>query len=164
MGTAARVVMMKTGEPVPHSRPGAPEYRADLVPLLPAGQSFIGADGRTYRLPDAEELVRAFRARGRVPLPVDWEGAASVGAPLAGSVGDMAVVRGVQLWGEIDWTELGFKDVAEKAYRYIAPTFTYSDADLRITGIVSLSLVHSIENSPGAGLNRAVRSLSRTLD
>jgi phage I-like protein len=135
---------------------GAP----DRVQLLPPGPEISGRDGRRWTLDDPAELVRAFQAGG-TDLPIDWEHASVVAAPLgmpapaAGWITALEVDPDGSLWGRVEWTEEGGRAVASRAYRYLSPAFAH-DKELRIRRIQNAGLT----NSP----NLRMTALNRTTD
>ncbi|GAB7082358.1 phage protease [Megalodesulfovibrio paquesii] len=108
-----------TGQPVP----AAPAE----IQLLPAGPEIVGRDGRRFVLPSAQAVVDAFAARGR-PAPIDRD---HVGeeplqeAPAAGWITSLRVADDGTVWGSVDWTPRGGRQVADREYRWISPVLLH---------------------------------------
>lgn len=119
----------------------APEY----IHLLPAGE-IRTVDGRgPYRVRDVEALMRA-SMEGGARLVIDENHATDLAAPR----GEAAPARGwiVALqsrqdgvWGKVEWTPVGRRLVAGKAYRNISPAIRHL-ADGTVTGVLRASLVN----------------------
>ncbi|CAK0740381.1 hypothetical protein CCP1ISM_110007 [Azospirillaceae bacterium] len=120
----------------------------EWVQLVPAG-SFKGVDGRgPYRLADAGQVIAAtMTARHGEPLCLcrdhDLELAAPKGgtAPAAGWI--MALeARGDGIWGQVNWTPAGGRQVAEGEYRYISPAFLHAKNGT-VTALQSVALTNN---------------------
>jgi phage I-like protein len=131
---------------------GAP----DAVRLLPAGE-FRAADGRPDKLP-GWRLTPASAARNiaemasrRSARVIDYEHATlraketGQKAPAAGWY-EALEWRPDGLWAtQIDWTAAAAAEIAEKAYRYISPVFSYDQE----TGDIVQVLHAALTNDPG---------------
>ncbi len=114
--------------------------------LFPAGE-MIGRDGRQFNLASPLTVMAAFEAGG-VDLPVDYEHQSdqnpqlrSGPVPAAGWIKELkADARG--LWGRVEWTGSARELIAQKAYRYISPSFYYTRAGKVITRLKGAGLVH----------------------
>lgn len=123
----------------------------DWVHLVPAG-TFRGLDGRgPYRLADAEGVIRASMAAGKLPLDENHatDKAAPRGepSPARGWIVEMQS-RPDGLWGRIDWTRTGAALMADKAYRDLSPVLAIRAAD----GVVAAVLRASLTNAPNLTL------------
>jgi len=127
----------------------------DWIELLPAAETVAGADGRQWLNDQPQSVAAAF---GR-PLPVDWEHASELAAPLgkeapaAGWIEELQARDGGSIWGRVEWTERAKAQIQAREYRFISPVFDYERATLRIRRIVSAGLT----NSP----NLSLRALNR---
>lgn len=124
--------------------------------VIPAGE-FRAWDGRPSDCPvwvcteeDGHRIVAELAARARKSV-IDYEHATlkakreAVKAPAAGWF-ERAEWRsdGVWLVG-VDWTAQAAREIADKAYRYISPVFSYDNTSGRV-----LSLLHAaLTNEPG---------------
>jgi phage I-like protein len=131
------------GQPVPPAE----------IQLLPAGPAIVGRDGRRFVLPSAQAVVDAFAARGR-PAPIDRD---HVGegplqeAPAAGWITSLRVAVDGTIWGAVDWTPRGGRQVADREYRWISPVLLH-DRDGVILDIVGAGLTNN-PNLPLRALN-----------
>jgi phage I-like protein len=121
----------------------APEW----VQLLPPGPLIIGRDGRHWFLgPEEMASVLHHFAGDTLELVVDREHASEIKAPkgeeapAAGWITELADRNG-ELWGRMEWTERGRKQVEAKEYRYLSPVFNYRK-DLRIHSFESAGLTN----------------------
>ncbi|GAB7078758.1 phage protease [Megalodesulfovibrio paquesii] len=132
-----------TGQPVPPAE----------IQLLPAGPAIVGRDGRRFVLPSAQAVVDAFAARGR-PAPIDRD---HVGeeplqeAPAAGWITSLRVADDGTVWGAVDWTPRGGRQVADREYRWISPVLLH-DRDGVILDIAGAGLTNN-PNLPLRALN-----------
>ncbi len=122
---------------------GAPEW----VHLLPAGE-IRTADGRgPYRVVDPAALVAASLTDGD-RLPIDENHATDLAAPRGEPAPARGWIVGLQaradgIWGRVEWTALGRRLVAGRAYRGLSPAIRHSK-----TGEVSAILRASLVNRP----------------
>ncbi len=117
------------------------------IQLLPAGEAKPG-DARDAWQVTPEEVVLASASRLPFPLDVDHitdllpKGTPN---PAYGWVEELAA-RGPAgepgVWGRVEWTDLGVKAVASRAYRYISPVFLHDRATRRVGAIIRASLVN----------------------
>lgn len=121
---------------------GAPDW----VQLTPAGPGIAGRDGRSWSLPNPEQVVAAFNAHG-ADLPIDIEHATQIkgdkgeAAPAVGWIQAMEVRDGA-LWGHVAWNAQGGDAVATRAYRYLSPVFTFAKATGEIVKMISAGLTN----------------------
>jgi len=137
--------------------PAAPSQPVPAPPaeiqLLPAGPEIVGRDGRRFVLPSAQAVVDAFAARGR-PAPIDRD---HVGeeplqeAPAAGWITSLRVAGDGTVWGAVDWTPRGGRQVADREYRWISPVLLH-DRDGVILDIAGAGLTNN-PNLPLRALN-----------
>lgn len=129
----------------------------DAIMLIPAGPDVVGRDGRRWRLSDPRALVTDFDQRG-VHVVIDWEhGSEAVRenpqrCPAAGWITGLDIRNGGEVWGRVEWTPDGRKDVESGSYRYISPSFDYRKSDSEIVRLTSVGLVH-VPNLSAPALN-----------
>lgn len=99
---------------------------AQWVHVLPAGPFVLAVDGRSFVLSDAAKVVMT----SEPPLLVDWEHSSEMwrgSTRAAGWIEELAVEAGngkfkrPGVWGRVDWTPAGKKDVDDKSYRFLSP-------------------------------------------
>lgn len=116
---------------------GAPEW----VHLLPAG-TVRGADGRGPYTIDAAALVVDLER----PLPIDRDHALDLAAkdgrpaPAAGWITALEA-REDGLWGRVEWTGEGGRQVAAREYRFLSPVFLHGK-DSRVTRLLRAALTN----------------------
>lgn len=119
----------------------------EWIELIPAGPAIIGIDGRQWLNETPDRIIAAFIARNK-PMVVDYEHASEhrapqgLDAPAAGWV-DRLEVRGMgSIWGHVVWTEKAMQYIADKAYRFISPAFTFEKTTQRIAALISAALTN----------------------
>lgn len=140
----------------------------DWVQLLPAGREIEGVDGRKWTLErDGADIVAAFNSRG-LKLPIDIEhatqlkGARGEEAPAVGWI-EALEARDTGLWGRADWTDRGRALLADRAYAYLSPVFTYA----KRTGLIARMVSAGLTNNPNldlVALNRSDDDAAQTED
>lgn len=124
--------------------------------VIPAGE-FRAWDGRPSECPawvctedDGRRIVAELAARTRKSV-IDYEHATlkakreAVKAPAAGWF-ERAEWRSDGLWLiGVAWTALAAREIADKAYRYISPVFSYDSASGRVRSLLHAALT----NEPG---------------
>lgn len=121
----------------------------DWVHLVPAGQ-FRGVDGRgPYRLDDAQAVIHASMAGGKIPI--DENHAIDLAAPQGGASPARGWITGMDaradgIWGHVEWTPTGAALMAERAYRGLSPALLH-DAGGRVTRVLRAALVN-VPNLP----------------
>lgn len=101
----------------------------DLIPIFPAG-IVIGYDGRgPYNLKNADAVIAASK-RSHVDLVIDRDhvaDACSFGRPnpAAGWIKELINQEGA-IMARVEWTPAAQKQLADKEYRYISPTFSFN--------------------------------------
>jgi len=120
---------------------GAPPARLLLAPAGP----FVGRDGRRYRLDDPPALAAALNATG-ADLPVDWEHATELLAPLGQRADAAAWLSDFRadpegMTAAVAWNAQGADSVQSRGYRYYSPAY-YVAADRSITGLSSVGLTN----------------------
>lgn len=90
-------------------------------------------------------IMDDFKARG-VDMVLDYEHQThqtdqGITAPAAGWIKQL-VADATGLWGEVEWTQKAAAYIAEKAYRYISPTFIIRKPDTRVTRLISVALTN----------------------
>lgn len=114
-------------------------------------------DGRVFLNDRPEEVVRAFVADSR-QLPIDWEHATEVKAPVgepapaAGWISQLEVRKG-ELWAAVDWTENAAAQIRRREYRHVSPAFRMDPKTGRVLKLTSVA----ITNRPALSL-RALAS------
>ncbi|MBB4287791.1 phage protease [Roseospira goensis] len=127
--------------------PGADGAAPEWIMLIPAGADLSARDGRRWTNPDPDAVVAETRALGR-DLVIDWEhaselrGRAGERTPAAGWIQDVERRNDGSIWGRVEWTADGARDVAGRAYRYFSPAFDFGRQTRRIKRIVGGGLVH----------------------
>ena len=117
----------------------------DWIPLVPAGR-VTALDGRKFNNSNPEDVIKTFEADPR-EIPIDWEHATEVKAPLgdkapaAGWIIAMEIRDGA-IWGQVEWTAEGGKSVSSREYRYISPAFTFEEESNVVAEIVSAGLTN----------------------
>lgn len=141
------------------ANPTAPDW----IELIPAGPLVVGVDGRQWRN-DTPDRIVATANSARNPLVVDYEHASEhraphgLDAPAAGWI-DRLEVRGAgSIWGHVEWTAKALQYIAEKAYRFISPVFTFEKDTARIVALVSAGLTNQ-PNLPLTALNRSFATM-----
>ncbi len=128
---------------LPQADNGQPEW----IPLLPAGQTITGRDGRSWLNAAPEDVVAAFVADGK-PMPLDWEHATELKAPkgepapAAGWIVELALREDGSLWGRVEWTPRGALAVTSREYRFISPVFIFDRATDLIVKLTSVGLTN----------------------
>ena len=103
---------------------GLPEW----LTLVPAGAEVRGRDGRTFRSPGAQALLRA-HAGEDLMIPVDVNHASELVAqagqdtPAYGWVVELKADPHGALLGRVEWNDRGQRALNAKDYRYYSPTF-----------------------------------------
>ena len=105
-------------------------------------------DGREFDLIDPGALGLAFEASG-VDLPVDYEHqndnkAAKANGPIpaAGWIKKLEV-RETGLWGQVEWTAAAREMISKREYRFLSPSFLYSEKSKQIVKLKGAGLVHN---------------------
>lgn len=128
----------------------------EWIAVLPGGALIRARDGRKFRNPKPEQVVKAFE-EGRIDLPIDWEHATEIKAPkgepapAAGWIKELEVRDGA-VWARVEWTKKGRQSLLDKDYRYISPGF-FHDRKGNITALSSAGLV----NKPALDLPAVAR-------
>lgn len=117
----------------------------DWVHLTPAG-TFSGADGRgPFKLEDAENVIRASMAAGKLPIDenhaVDKAAPEGRPSPARGWIVEMQA-RADGLWGRVEWTGSGAELMRDKAYRGISPVFTHTKEGGRVVRVLRAALTN----------------------
>lgn len=134
------------------------------IPVLPAGPSITGADGRRFTLrPESRAaLLAALNARAIV---VDVDHASLLEAPHGGASPAAAWLSGFSfdatgmLTATADWTPFGQRLHRDKTYRYLSPALRV-DANGAILGLHSVALTNQ-PNFPSLSLNSSTPSAGR---
>lgn len=116
------------------------------IMLVPAGDLIKGRDGRTFRN-SGRRVIDFFTDRG-LKIPIDIEHATELKAPKGEPAPAMAWCTSLEakedgsVWGKVEWTNLGYNLVANKAYSYYSPAY-YIDKDTNIVGVKSVGLTNN---------------------
>lgn len=95
----------------------------------------------------AATLIADLEARGK-PILYDYEHNSLWGdSRAAGWITKLVYVAGRGLFGKVEWTPRGAKDVAEKEYRYSSPLFYFDPNTGAVLELVSVALT----NNPALG-------------
>lgn len=123
---------------------GQPQW----IKLVPAG-IFVGRDKRgPYKNIDADKVIAATLADDlEAGLPIDYNHATfkpgdGGEAPAAGWIKELSNRNG-EIWGRVEWNDVGRSAIADKHYRYISPAFMYSP-----DGTVKKLLNAGLTNNP----------------
>jgi phage I-like protein len=130
LGTTAegRDLVRRSYDVQPYELPGAAEGEAATkwIHVLPLGQ-VDARDGRSFRVENAADILKLCE----LPMLVDWEHQSEFwngSTEAAGWIEEFAVEPGgsgrfpsAGIWGRVEWTPEGQKDVDGKAYRYLSP-------------------------------------------
>jgi phage I-like protein len=120
----------------------------DWVELIPAGPVVTGRDGRTWLFDDASQaLVQSSFTERAIDLPLDWEHATQLRAPVgqeapAGAWIKALEIRDGALWGRVDWTPRAAMQVEAREYRFTSPVFDFDPDTRRIARLVSAGLTN----------------------
>ncbi len=121
----------------------APEW----VHVLPSG-SFSGVDGRgPYTIDDAQELIRQSVEPGRkLPIDVnhaiDLQGKDGKPSPARGWIVALEA-RADGIWGRVEWTDEGAREVGGRDYGYLSPVFLHTKGrPHRVTQLLRVSLTN----------------------
>ena len=128
----------------------AAELPSDAPPewllLMPAGDTFTGVDGRSFRSPGAAAVIAAHKGSPHLPVDVNHASIARAPAgeeaPAVGWVEELAERNGGELWGRVSWNERGKTLIANREYRYPSPVYWPDDSGA-IARIHSVGLVNS---------------------
>lgn len=129
----------------------------DWIQLVPAGPRIMGRDGRWWMMSDPQAVADRFDPTKEPQI--DIEHSSEIKAPMGEPAPAVGWIKGIEvrdgaLWGRVEWTPMGTMLVADRAYRYLSPVFTYDLADGEIGRIVSAGLTNQ-PNLEMAALNRA---------
>jgi phage I-like protein len=120
--------------------------QGDLIPIFPAG-IVIGYDGRgPYNLSNPDAVIAASK-RNNVDLVIDRDhmaDAAPVGRanPAAGWIKELVNQDGA-IMARVEWTPTAQKQLADKEYRYISPTFVFDYESREVTRILRATLTNT---------------------
>lgn len=120
---------------------GAPEW----VHLLPPGRT-TGRDGRVFDVVDPAALILDFEARG-VSLPIDFEHQLDDDKTRTGPIPAAGWITKLKaddagMWGKVEWTGTAAELIAQKAYRYLSPTFLFYPDTAEVVRVTGAGLVH----------------------
>jgi len=98
-------------------------------------------------LTDPAAIVRDSMPAGR-PLPVDYDHAIDRAAPNGGSAPAAGWISRLDarpdgVWGLIEWTEDGARAVQGRQYRFISPTFSYTQDGRQVTKLLRAALTNN---------------------
>lgn len=124
--------------------------KARWIHVMPFGPFIEARDGRAFQV----ENVQAVLASTELPLLVDWEhqSAAMFGGTsrAAGWIEELAVEDGFAnrfpskgLWGRVEWTEEGARDVAAKAFRFLSPVLLIDKETRNVETLLSVALTNT---------------------
>jgi phage I-like protein len=126
----------------------APSFAPEWVQLFEAGSN-VTCDGRgPFILRDIQKVIEKSIAKSvDGKLPIDVNHALNLAAPNGGSspaFGWMVELqaRDTGLWARVEWTAAGKQLLADKAYRFLSPTFK-ADKKNNVEWVMSASLVNN---------------------
>lgn len=129
----------------------------DWVQLTPAGPRILGRDGRWWMMSDPEAVAARFDPTKEPQIDIEhssqMQAPQGLPAPAVGWIKAIEVRDGA-LWGRVEWTSVGAELVADGAYRYLSPVFTYDFTSGEIGQIVCAGLTNN-PNLEMAALNSA---------
>jgi phage I-like protein len=129
----------------------------DWVQLTPAGPRIIGRDGRWWQMTDPQAVADRFDPTKEPQIDIEhssqMQAPNGLPAPAVGWIKALEVRDGA-LWGRVEWTSVGAELVADRAYRYLSPVFTYDFGTGDIHRIVCAGLTNT-PNLELAALNAA---------
>lgn len=138
------------------------------VVLIPAGETLVGRDGRSWVWDEVSQqaVLDEFAARG-LPLPVDVNHAQELRAPKGEESPAYAwieelTVRDGALVGRVTWNVRGANAVRDREYRFLSPVFDYRPGDGRIVRLTSVALTNE-PNLRLPALNHQEQSMKREL-
>lgn len=117
-----------------------------LIPIFPAG-IVIGYDGRgPYSLTNADAVIAASK-RAHVDLVIDRDHVADAYSfgkcnPAAGWIKELINQDG-SIVARVEWTPAAQKQLADKEYRYISPTFSFNTETREVTRILRATLTNT---------------------
>lgn len=113
----------------------------------PRSMSGVEVDDWQMNADIAARLIADFEASGK-PILYDYEHNSLYGdTRAAGWIVKLVYVAGRGLFGQVEWTPTGAKDVAEKNYRYSSPLFYFDPKTGAVMALVSVALT----NDPALG-------------
>ncbi|MDR1300969.1 MAG: phage protease [Treponema sp.] len=122
------------------------------IQVVPAGTTLIGRDGRVWKNPHPQEVVRNSVARLGM-LPIDENHATDLAAPQGGAAPALGWMKQLctdtqgAIWAEVEWTDRGREALSKKEYRYLSPVFTSS-----ASGEIQAILRAALTNNPNLSL------------
>ncbi|MHB1305352.1 MAG: phage protease [Acidiphilium sp.] len=130
---------------------------------MPAGV-FYGRDKRgPYRVKDAEAVITASMAEGKLPLDENHatDHAMSTGAasPARGWI-DRMEVRPDGVWGHVDWNDGGRALMSDRAYRGVSPVFTH-EKDGAVVRVLRAALTNTPNLAQLATLHATLAAAER---
>jgi phage I-like protein len=123
----------------------------DRIPLFPApaAEGMIKArDGRIFWMKDAARVVAEFNTDGH-EIPLDWEHAAEIKAPMgepapaAGWISLLSLESDGSIWGSVEWTDRGRASVESREYRYISPAFRLDPETREVLQLLTAGLTNT---------------------
>lgn len=124
-----------------------PESAPAWIELIPAGPNIVGIDGRHWVNSNPGQIVSTANSQPR-PLVIDYEHASEhraphgLDAPAAGWINRLEMRGNGAIWGRVEWTAKARAYIADKAYRFISPVFTFEKATQRIVALTSAGLTN----------------------
>lgn len=119
----------------------------EWIEILPAGEVVTGRDGRFFIKPDALAIAENTKANGKdIPIDIDHQ---SIGQGAQGWVKELEVRDDTSIWGRVDWTKEGEKNVGDKSFRYTSPSVAYTPTteDQRSGVIIAIEAI-GLTNNP----------------
>ncbi|MEM7270766.1 MAG: phage protease [Pseudomonadota bacterium] len=128
------------------------------VQITPPGPVLRGVDGRTFDVPNPQDLVDRFVSENQT-IPVDINHSTETKAmegdpsPAVGWISTLEVRDGA-IWAEVAWNDAGKAAIEAREYRYLSPTFWLKKKSNTPFRISSVGLVNT-PNFQMAALNGA---------
>lgn len=122
---------------------------AQWIQCCPMGPIVLARDGRSFIVSDISKVV----ASSRVPCLVDWEHESEMwrgSSEAAGWIEEWTIEPAASggrfpragIWGRVDWTPDGGKDVQDKAYRFLSPVVLLDPETRDALEIASVALTN----------------------
>lgn len=122
--------------------------RKGWVHLMPNGR-FQGVDGRgPFVVKDTQAIIQTSRElAGQRQMVVDYDHSTDLAAGRGAPVPAAGWITGLQardngIWGLVEWTQQAADFIVKREYRYLSPTFRYSEGTGEVGAIVRAALTN----------------------
>jgi phage I-like protein len=111
------------------------------VQVLPSGPNVIARDGRHFVINNLEAIVAA----SETPLLIDRDHESENPFGSTRAVGWITAlsIKPKGLFGAVEWTPEGERDVRARTYRYISPVLLMDSATHEVLQIISVALTNT---------------------